>query len=255
MSVEEQFSRAAANYSTSTVHARGEDLSAMVVCADLQGDEVVLDAGCGAGHTALAFAPHVKEVVAFDLTAAMLKQVNLLAEQRRVTNVRTQQGNVERLPFDESSFDVVVSRYSAHHWPYPQLALKEFAQVLKPEGQFVLSDVVAYDDYTQDTFLQTIELLRDPSHVRDHRVSEWNTMFAQVGFKLDVVLRLGVRLNFKSWLARMLTPEDNAALIRKLWASAPESVQAAFRLPKDWQEKADDFDFVLPGAVMRGTFA
>ena len=51
----------------------------------------VLDAGCGAGHTALAFAPHVAHVTALDLTAAMLEQVQALAadyepQKRSVAN-------------------------------------------------------------------------------------------------------------------------------------------------------------------------
>ena len=41
---------------------------------------------------------------------------------------------------------------------------------------------MAREDYAQDTFLQTIELLRDPSHVRDYRISEWRDMLAAAGF-------------------------------------------------------------------------
>ena len=62
----------AANYLTSAVHAQGEDLPVMVDASNLRGDERVLDAGCGAGHTAASFAPHVAEVVALDFTASML---------------------------------------------------------------------------------------------------------------------------------------------------------------------------------------
>ncbi|GAB4509961.1 MAG: class I SAM-dependent methyltransferase [Anaerolineae bacterium] len=252
--VEGQFSRVAKHYTTSAVHAKGEDLDAMVVAARLSGSELVLDAGCGAGHTALAFAPRVAEVWAYDLSRSMLDQVESLAQQRQITNVKTFQGDVERLPFDAQSVDLVVSRYSAHHWWYPEMALREFAHVLKPGGQFILSDVVSYDDYIEDTFLQAIELLRDPSHVRDHRVEEWQAMFAEAGFKSEVVLRFGVHLGFKSWLTRMATPDLNATLIRTLLAQAPQEVQAVFRLPKDWQT-LDDFEFVLPGVVLRGTLA
>ncbi|MEZ4582701.1 MAG: hypothetical protein R3A10_13875 [Caldilineaceae bacterium] len=54
----------AENYSTSLVHATGSEFMQMLQVAGLTGNERVLDAGCGAGHTALAFAPHVREVVA-----------------------------------------------------------------------------------------------------------------------------------------------------------------------------------------------
>ncbi len=56
-SVEQQFSRTAEAYRVSSVHAGGADLERLVSVAALTGSEVVLDAGCGAGHTAVALAP------------------------------------------------------------------------------------------------------------------------------------------------------------------------------------------------------
>src|SRR5689334_164940 len=81
-SVQRQFGAVAANYVTSAVHRGGPDLDAMLAAAGARGGERVLDAGCGTGHTALAFAPHVAEVVGVDLTEAMLEQGRRLAEQR-----------------------------------------------------------------------------------------------------------------------------------------------------------------------------
>jgi SAM-dependent methyltransferase len=100
--------------------------------------ERVLDAGCGAGHTALAFAPRVAEVVALDLTEAMLAQGRKLAKQRDLTNIMFQRGDVEKLAFDDASFDLVTSRYSAHHYPHPLAAVRECARVLRPGGRLLL---------------------------------------------------------------------------------------------------------------------
>ena len=132
-----------------------------------------LDAGCGAGHTAASFAPHVAEVVALDFTASMLRQVEVLAKDRDLTNVNTRLGDVESLPFADAGFDLVVSRYSAHHWARPEQALGEFRRVLRGGGKFVLSDVLGFGDYVCDTYLNAIEVLRDPSHVRDYTLEEW----------------------------------------------------------------------------------
>jgi ubiquinone/menaquinone biosynthesis C-methylase UbiE len=250
--IQQQFGTVAANYRTSTVHARGVDLAKMVELAPLSGHEHVLDAGCGAGHTALAFAPHLKTVSAYDLTPLMLDQVEVLAAENSITNIQTQQGNVEQLPFPDAEFDLVVSRYSAHHWANPEAALAEFRRVLKPQGQFILSDVVSYSDYTQDTFLQTIELLRDPSHVRDFTVNEWITMLTAGGFEADVALNFDVRLDFQAWLDRMATPPPNREMIRTLLATSSPTVQASFRLPQNWTTQ-EDFEFVIPGAVFSST--
>src|SRR5512138_2454805 len=142
-SVERQFGPVAANYATSAVHVAGPDLTAMLAAAGARPDQRALDAGCGAGHTALAFAPQLAQVIALDLTEAMLAQGRKLARDRGIANITFQRGDVERLPFPDSSFDLVTSRYSAHHYPHPHVALAEFARVLKPGGTFLLVDVVA----------------------------------------------------------------------------------------------------------------
>jgi ubiquinone/menaquinone biosynthesis C-methylase UbiE len=78
----------AERYAASDYHRGGDDLEAMVGAAELSGGERVLDVGCGTGFTAFAFAPHVAEVVALDLTPAMLEQARALAGRRGLSNLR-----------------------------------------------------------------------------------------------------------------------------------------------------------------------
>jgi len=248
--VQSQFDHVASNYRTSVVHATGEDLRLMVEHAPTSPDALVLDAGCGAGHTALAFAPHVKQVTAYDFTASMLDQVNLLAQERAITNVITQEGDAENLPFEDNSFDIIATRYSAHHWLHPETALSEFKRVLKPNGTFIISDIMAREDYAQDTFLQTLELLRDPSHVRDYRISEWQRMMHDAGFTSEIVYTFDLSLHFDTWTTRMATPVQHADMIKTLFNIASNDIKQGFALPDTITE--GDFDFVIPGAVIAG---
>lgn len=244
-SVEHQFSQVAASYASSAVHASGPDLTAMVAAAQVQGGEHVLDVGCGPGHTALAFASHVAVVVAVDLSEAMLAQGRVLAEVRGLANLTFQKGDVERLAFADESFDIVTSRYSAHHYPHPALALREIARVLRTGGSFLLVDVVAPDDPAQDTFLNAIELLRDPSHVRDHSVAQWRALFAGAGFEAETLGRWTLRLEFDAWVARMRTPELAVAQIRALLDGAPAEVRTALAVEPD-------HSFSVEVALLRG---
>ena len=244
-SVQKQFTPVAANYATSAVHVAGPDLTAMLDAAALRGDERVLDAGCGAGHTALAFAPRVAEVVGLDLTEAMLAQGRKLARQQERANITFQRGDVEKLAFDDSSFDLVTSRYSAHHYPHPLAALREFARVLKPGGSLLLVDVVAPDEPAQDTFLNAIELLRDPSHVRDHTVEQWLRMLATAGFTAEALGHWPLRLEFESWVARMNTPFLAITQIRTLIEGAPREVRAGLAID-------EGYSFSVPTALIRG---
>jgi SAM-dependent methyltransferase len=244
VTVEQQFSPVADNYRTSSVHAAGEDLAQMVAAAALMGDEQVLDAGSGAGHTALAFAPHVARVVSVDLSLAMLAQGERQAQEREIRNIEFRQADVESLPFADESFDLIVSRYSAHHWPHPQQALREFRRLLRPGGRFLLSDIVSYADFTTDTHLQALELLRDRSHVRDHTVAAWLAMLGDHGFGGRLAFAWSLRLDFSAWVQRMATPAGDVAMIRRLLDHAPTEVRAALCVEAD-------HSFTLRGALIK----
>lgn len=242
--VHDQFGKAAKAYKTSQVHAAGEDLQRIVELVKKNTGKNALDAGCGAGHTAVAIAPHVQAVVALDLTADMLAQVELLATEKDVHTVTTRQGDVENIPFDDASFDMVVSRYSAHHWPNPRKALDECRRVLRPEGKFVLSDIVAPEAPAHDTFLQTFELLRDPSHVRDHTIPQWQAMFNAAGFNSSLLFEWRLPLDFCAWTSRMATPEPQVAMLRELYKCAPNEIRDCFSIKQNC-------DFELYGALFQ----
>ena len=247
--VQTRFGEVAANYRVSAVHAAGADLEVMVRNAPLHQDSLVLDAGCGAGHTAMAFAPYVAWVYACDFIGSMLEQVNLLARHRGIANVTPQLADIEDLPFLDSSFDIVSTRYSAHHWNHPERALDEIRRVLKDSGILIISDIMASEDYAQDTFLQTIELLRDPSHVRDYRVSEWRTMLSASEFDTEVVHQFELELHFGKWTTRMQSPFQNREMIKAMFRGASQDIRRGFQMPDHIE--GDDFSFFIPGAVIK----
>lgn len=232
--VRRQFDPVAAAYAVSAVHAAGPDLAAMVGAVALRGDERVLDAGAGAGHTALAFAPRVAEVVALDLAEAMLAQGQQLATERGIGNVNFQRGDIEALDEPDASFDLVTSRYSAHHYPHPRRALAEITRVLRPGGVFLLGDVIAPVDPAPDTLLNAVELLRDPSHVRDHTREQWLSMLSAAGFSAEVAGSWPLRLEFENWVARMRTPPEQVAAICNAIDHAPEELRVAFAIEPDY---------------------
>ncbi len=228
--VGQQFGERASDYLKSAVHARGADLEALAALVEGEGEARVLDLGCGAGHVSFNAAPRAKEVVAYDLSSQMLETVARAAAERGLRNITTRQGVAEHLPFEDASFDYVLSRYSAHHWRDFDAGLREAARVLKPGGVAGFVDAVAPGQPLFDTFVQSIELLRDPSHVRDYSRAEWEGALARAGLRPATVSTHVVRLEFGVWVERMRTPKVQVDAIRALQRAMSESVTRYFEI-------------------------
>jgi ubiquinone/menaquinone biosynthesis C-methylase UbiE len=238
--VADAFGSTAAAYLTSQVHATGADLQNLAATfAATCGNATVLDMGCGAGHASFAIAPHVREVVAYDIAPQMLATVDAAAKERGLATIRTQQGAAETLPFDDASFDWAVSRMSAHHWRDVPRALREAHRVLKPGGRLKFIDIAGIDDPLYDTHIQAIELLRDASHIRDYRADEWIAMLDAAGFDAHVTERWRIPLEFEAWVARMRTPPERVTAIRSMWTSAPDEVRQYFSVQDDCSFELD----------------
>jgi ubiquinone/menaquinone biosynthesis C-methylase UbiE len=193
----------------------------------------MLDVGCGAGHLSFALAPHFLHVVATDPSPSMLITARSAAMQRGLPPIEVRQASAQHLPFPDAYFDLVASRYSAHHWQDVPLALIEMRRVLRPGGMLLMIDLLGDESPLVDTHLQAIELLRDPGHVRDYSPSQWHRLLQNAGFALQQEFSWPTRLDFSSWVERMRTPPASVAVIRDLLGSASHEVRAGLSVEPD----------------------
>lgn len=230
-----QYDSRATAYLGSAVHASGPDLKRIAeVLGPFQRPEATaLDVGCGGGHLSFLLAGLMDKVVACDLSQPMLQTVLAEADRRGLRNVATKQVAAEDLAFAPDSFDVVATRYSAHHWRRWRAGLQSMRRVLRPDGLAVFADVVAPEESLLDTWLQSLELLRDPSHVRNASLREWKQGMAESGFDVVDTTSFRLRLEFASWIERMRTPPAHVAAIRSLQQLASAEVADYFALEED----------------------
>ncbi|MHB8647917.1 MAG: class I SAM-dependent methyltransferase [Thermomicrobiales bacterium] len=228
--IRRQFDRAAAAYGTSPIFARGHDLQLMVETAAPTAAMTVLDVGCAAGHTAFAFAPHVREVVGIDLSAAMLAEAARLSAARGIINIRWEEESAASLPYPDNAFDIVTCRLVAHHFPSLAPSLTDMARVLKPGGQLLIVDIISPEDPALADFINRFEVLRDPSHGRDWTLSEWDAAGIEIGVPFAVIARWDMSQEFAVWTARQQTPPDAVARLERLVDNAPIEARDAFAL-------------------------
>jgi len=229
--VQEQFGAVAERYVTSVTHARGSDLARMIELARPQGDERMLDIATGGGHTALAFAPHVREVLATDLTPRMLAAAEAFIREQGAANVTFQIADAEALPFPDASFELVTTRIAPHHFPNPRQYIREVARVLRPGGVFVLDDNMAPEDQELDQFLNRFEQWRDPGHVRSHTIAEWSRWMLDAGLQIEHVEPLQTkRYEFAGWTEQMRMPAVERDALEAWLIAAPPRCAEFFQI-------------------------
>ncbi len=229
---DEHYTPIASAYVTSAIHAQGRDLPRMVELAGLPTGARLLDIGTGTGHTALAFAAGGAEVVGLDMTRAMLEQARSLANTRGAA-FDAVQSFAERLPFADGAFDAVACRYCAHHFQDNPRSIREMGRVLRQGGALIFVDHVAPEDDDADVFVNRLDWLRDPSHNREPRLSEYERWFADAGLMIDTIEPFRETMVADEWFARARTAPEREAEARELIATAPQVLRDTFAISDD----------------------
>lgn len=243
---DQQYTPIASAYVTSRIHSQGDDLPRMVALAALPVGATVLDVGAGTGHTGLAFAAAGARITALDMTEAMLEQARTLAEERGVA-LETVQSTAEAMPFADGVFDAVACRYCAHHFMDVPQAIREMRRVLKPGGVLVFVDHMAPEDDAGDEWVNRIDWLRDQSHRREARLSEYQGWLADVGLHLTSVERFREPMPTNQWFARARTAPEREAEARAMLTNATDAIRRQFAVTgnEPGREQAFELHMVL----------
>ena len=122
--------------------------------ADLNEGETVLDLGSGAGADVLISARRVGptgKAIGVDMTDEMLDLARQNASTAGVANVEFLKGTIEAVPLPDAAVDVVISNCVINLSGDKARVLREAARVLRPEGRFAVSDVIAGPDMDEET--------------------------------------------------------------------------------------------------------
>ena len=111
----------------------------LVRFAGLQAGQSVLDVATGTGVVAITAARAGARVTGLDLTPALLAEARQNARIAGCEDVVWTEGDAEKLPYPDASFDVVVSQFGHMFAPRPDVAIAEMHRVLRPKGRIAFA--------------------------------------------------------------------------------------------------------------------
>ena len=181
-------------YRTSTIHAAGEDLDLVVEWCEPGPGVTVLDVATGGGHVTRRLREAGATVVTSDPAPGMGADTTAPAEH---------------LPFADASFDAAACRLAAHHFADVLAAVKEMARVSRDR-------VVVCDNTFVSEVSEEADRVRDPSHVRNYGIAEWESFFELAGLEVVEERHMSRPLEIEPWLARVDCSPADAARVREL---------------------------------------
>jgi len=175
-------------------------------------DDLVLDVAGGNGQLGRYLAESAALAVVVDLTREMLEIGAAAAASAGARNVLFAEGDAARLPFPDSQFDVVVSRFAFHHFDEPALAAREMARVCRPGGSVAVIDMAA-ETGEASGMRDQLERLRDPSHTRALGAAELAGVLTEAGVSAQVVAERHRTLDAEAWVDQGQPPKSAAAQV------------------------------------------
>jgi len=135
---------------------------------------IIVDMGAGEGAFSLLLAQRAKQVIAVDASEKMIEVGREQAARHGVGNIEFRQGDMEEVPIESASADLVFFSQSLHHALHPERAIQEAARILRPGGRIVILDLLKH------RFEEARELYAD--EWLGFSESEMETMLSRAGF-------------------------------------------------------------------------
>ena len=249
-SIISQFTKQAVPFTKLSEHSNQYGLELMLELAKPQKGDTVLDVACGPGIVACELAKFVSHVTGIDITPAMIEQAKQMQNERKLNNITLKIGDILTLPFNDSSFSLVITRYSFHHLLYPQKALDEMIRVCKPDGRIVIIDVTP--EFSKVDEYNRVEKLRDSSHVKAFTFKELSNMMEEAGLVNLETKCQNLEMELDKLLEASFPPHGNKEKIQHLFKEDLKKDNLGMKSFLKEDNKDNKIHFYFPLSMLLG---
>ena len=182
----------------------------------------ILDLGTGSGYLSFPIARNNPgcEVIGLDIVSEALKANRTRAASEGLKNLSFVSYDGIDFPFDAGSFDLIVTRYSLHHFPDIEHSIGEVSRVLKAGGRLFISDPCPNDCDTE-RFVDDYMRLKKDGHVKFYTMDEWKEICGRHGLSCEDSFESSIRFPKK---------KDTAAGYEEVLAKHNKSVIKSYDL-------------------------
>jgi ubiquinone/menaquinone biosynthesis C-methylase UbiE len=214
--VKRQFDQQAKNFSNWSVTKNTEYQKAYFDFCQISAQDTLLDFACGTGEFALFAAPKVRYVQGVDISEGMIGIAQKQAADKNIHNIKFLCHPVEKTPFENESFSIVICRSAFHHFHGYAGIFDEMVRCCQRGGRISVQDIVAYSDPRIDRFFEEFERLVDASHHKTLSKEYVQSLYDERNMKIRNTFEIEIELHFQEYLGHAHQSEKSKRKISKL---------------------------------------
>ena len=207
--VQNQFNKQAEKFSNWSITKNIEYLQRYFEFCSMVPEDNLLDVACGSGEFSIFCAKQIKYVYGVDISKKMVELAKKGAIDNSVDNIYFKCDDVENLPFEDSTFSIVVCKSAYHHLIDYDKVFGEMIRCSKNDGRISIQDIISYEDNRVNTFFEKLEKQIDRSHNRALSKEYFDNMFYRNGIEILRTYEIEIELNFYEYINHATQSEAN----------------------------------------------